>query len=44
MFKEGGRGADIRAISPRDNMGAGASMGNQLRNYPDGTVIKMVVD
>ncbi|WP_275450348.1 hypothetical protein [Treponema pedis] len=44
MFKEGGKGANIRAISPSDNMGAGASMGNQLRNVKDGMVIKIVVE
>ena len=44
MFKEGGKGADIRAISPSDNMGAGASMGNQLRNIKDGTIVEIVVE
>lgn len=44
MFKEGGKGADVRAISPRDNMGAGASMGQQLRKYPDGTRVKKIVE
>lgn len=33
---EGGRGADIRYVTPSDNSGAGASMGNQLRPEPNG--------
>ncbi|MHA6833682.1 hypothetical protein [Ralstonia pseudosolanacearum] len=28
MFKEGGAGASVRPISPRDNMSAGACIGN----------------
>ena len=43
MFKEGGAGASVRPISPSDNMGAGASLGNQLRNVPDGTQVQIVV-
>ena len=43
MFKEGGSGASVRPIDPADNMGAGASMGNQLRNYLDGTEIIIMV-
>jgi RHS repeat-associated protein len=43
MFKEGGQGASVRAITPKDNMGAGASMGNQLRGVPDGTQVKITV-
>ena len=43
MFKEGGAGASVRPVDPSDNMGAGASMGNQLRIYPDGTVVIMKV-
>jgi hypothetical protein len=44
MFKEGGAGAAVRPISPGDNMGAGASMGNQLRGVSNGTkvIIKVV--
>jgi hypothetical protein len=37
MTLEGGVGADIAYISPADNVGAGASIGNQLRPYPNGT-------
>ena len=40
MFKEGGKGADVRHISPSDNRGAGASMSHQLKGYPDGTKVK----
>jgi len=43
MFKEGGKGASIRPISPSENMSTGASMGNQLRQYPDGTKVKIEV-
>ena len=34
MFQEGGKGASVRKITPRDNRGAGASIGNQCRNPP----------
>jgi hypothetical protein len=37
MTQEGGTGADIRYIDPSDNRGAGSFIGNQLRDYPDGT-------
>jgi hypothetical protein len=43
MFKEGGRGASVRPISPSDNMGAGAYMGNKLRPHPNGTKVKIKV-
>lgn len=36
MFLEGGAGASVRNVTAGDNMGAGASMGNQLRKYRDG--------
>ncbi|EJB06930.1 hypothetical protein Rleg9DRAFT_5895 [Rhizobium leguminosarum bv. trifolii WSM597] len=36
MFLEGGAGASVRNVASGDNMGAGASMGNQLRKYKDG--------
>lgn len=44
MFEEGGEGASVRPISPSDNRGAGASMGNQLRQYPDGTQVKIRIE
>jgi hypothetical protein len=43
MFVEGGSGASVRNIRAGDNMGAGASMGNQARQYPDGTVVTIKV-
>jgi hypothetical protein len=43
MFQEGGTGSDVRYINPSDNRGAGASMGNQLRNVPDGSSVQIVV-
>jgi RHS repeat-associated protein len=39
VSKEGGSGSSIRHINPRDNRGAGASLGNQLRQYKDGAKI-----
>jgi RHS repeat-associated protein len=36
---QGGTGASVRTINPSDNSGAGASMGNQMRPYPDGTTV-----
>lgn len=43
--KEGGRGASVRPISPSDNMGAGARIGNLTRGLPDGAkIIIEVVD
>lgn len=39
MFKEGGNGASIRHISPKDNRGAGACISAQCRDLPDGTRI-----
>ena len=36
---QGGSGASVRPISPSDNAGAGASMGNQMRPYPNGTTV-----
>ncbi|TCM99391.1 RHS repeat-associated protein [Paenibacillus sp. BK033] len=43
MFKEGGHGASIRAISQPHNRGAGSSMGHQLRKYSNGTKIKIKI-
>ncbi|WP_423815646.1 NucA/NucB deoxyribonuclease domain-containing protein [Ralstonia solanacearum species complex bacterium KE056] len=43
MFKEGGAGASVRAISPRDNMSAGACIGNACRGLPDGTRVRINV-
>lgn len=38
IAREGGAGADVRNIPSGDNQGAGASMGNQLRGQPDGSL------
>lgn len=43
MFKEGGAGASVRPISPRDNMSAGACVGNACRGLPDGTKIRITI-
>ncbi|MYM59078.1 hypothetical protein GTG28_07565 [Vibrio sp. OCN044] len=45
MFKEGGSGASVRHISPRDNRGAGSCIGGQCSGLPDGTRVRIdVVD
>lgn len=43
MFAEGGKGASVRAINPRDNMSAGACIGNACRGLPDGTTVRIKV-
>ena len=43
MFKEGGKGASVRAISRSDNRGAGSKIGHQLRKYPNGTKVKIII-
>ncbi|PTM59608.1 NucA/NucB deoxyribonuclease domain-containing protein [Desmospora activa] len=43
MCLEGGKGASVRYISPSDNRGAGAWVGNQVSSYPDGTKVRFVV-
>jgi RHS repeat-associated protein len=42
MFKEGGQGASVCPISPADNMGSGATLGNALRGHEDG--IKVIIE
>ena len=42
VFKEGSQ--SVRHISRSDNRGAGASIGNQLRNIPDGTKVRFITD
>ncbi|EPN14170.1 NucA/NucB deoxyribonuclease domain-containing protein, partial [Pseudomonas syringae] len=45
MFKEGGTGASVRPISPKDNMAAGACIGNACRGLSDGEKVRIrVVD
>lgn len=41
MFMESGSGASVRPINPSDNRGAGSTFGHQLRQYPNGTKIRM---
>jgi filamentous hemagglutinin len=36
VAKEGGKGASVRHTEPKDNRGAGASMGNQMKKFTDG--------
>lgn len=43
MFSEGGFGASVRAISRSDNRGAGSKIGHQLRSYPNGTKVKIII-
>jgi RHS repeat-associated protein len=43
MFREGGANASVRAIDPRDNMSAGACIGNACRGLPDGTQVRIVI-
>ncbi|OPX41861.1 sporulation-specific extracellular nuclease precursor [Ruminiclostridium hungatei] len=43
MFKEGGKGADVRPIDPSDNRGSGSYVGRKLKNYPNGTRVKFEV-
>lgn len=43
MFREGGAGASVRPINPRDNMSAGACIGNACRGLPNGTRIQIKI-
>lgn len=43
MCAEGGTGANIEYIKPKDNRGAGSWVGNKLEDYPDGTRVTFVV-
>ncbi len=43
VFREGGAGSSVRGVTPSDNRGSGASMGNQCRGLPDGTVVRAVI-
>ena len=40
---EGGKGASVRYISPSDNMGSGASIGNQLRGSSPGDKVRIKI-
>jgi len=43
MFLEGGAGASVRAINPKDNMSIGAYIGNCCRRLPNGARIKIKI-
>ena len=43
MFEEGGEGAHIKHISPKDNRGAGSSISAALKSCPEGTRIKFKI-
>lgn len=43
MFKEGGTGASVRPINPRDNMAAGACIGNACRGLANGDKVRIKV-
>ena len=43
MSQEGGSGASVRGIPKSDNRGSGASLGNQLRDYPNGTKYRIKI-
>lgn len=44
MCKEGGEGADIAYVSPKDNRGAGSWIGNKLTDLADGTRVLFVIN
>jgi len=43
MFNEGGTGAGVRSISSKDNMEAGARIGNACRGLPDVEKVRIEV-
>ncbi|MFM8899898.1 MAG: RHS repeat-associated core domain-containing protein [Burkholderiales bacterium] len=43
MFEEGGKGASVRNISPKDNRGSGACIGAQCRNLSAGDRVEVRV-
>lgn len=43
MCAEGGSGANIEYITPKDNRGAGSWVSHPLEGYPDGTRVEFVV-
>lgn len=43
MCEEGGEGADIRYIKPKENRGAGSWFSNKVEKYPNGTVVTIEV-
>ncbi|ADM70819.1 Sporulation-specific extracellular nuclease [Paenibacillus polymyxa E681] len=43
MCAEGGKGANVKYIAPKDNRGAGSWVSHQLDEFEDGTRVKFVV-
>nr|MCU0687149.1 polymorphic toxin-type HINT domain-containing protein [Polyangiaceae bacterium] len=43
MFKEGGKGASVRPVTPSDNRGAGSCIGHQCSGLPNGTTVVIKV-
>lgn len=43
MCEEGGKGANVKYIAPKDNRGAGSWVSHQLDEYEDGTRVKFVI-
>jgi len=43
ITKEGGAGADVKYMLPSQNRAAGATIGNKLRPYPDGTKFQIEI-
>ncbi|MGW8957220.1 NucA/NucB deoxyribonuclease domain-containing protein [Paenibacillus sp. NPDC055715] len=43
LCAEGGEGANIKYIAPKDNRGAGSWVSHQLDEFEDGTRVKFVV-
>jgi hypothetical protein len=43
VFKEGGRGSQVRPINPSDNRGAGASVGQQIKDVSNGDKVKITI-
>ncbi|AUS27046.1 competence protein [Paenibacillus polymyxa] len=43
LCAEGGEGADIKYISPKDNRGAESWVGHKLDDYANGTKVEFIV-
>ena len=43
VFEEGGHGASVVYVEGRDNRGAGSSISWQMRNFPDGSRVRVRV-
>ncbi len=42
VIDNGGTGTSVKPIDPSDNRGAGGSIGQQIKNLPDGTKVRVV--